>query len=114
MTLEQWFCRALDTGVVYYTAKLSRSNMSALYSLYIVDTDGVLERGWPSEAHPQGGWDYSDKLAKALGFRQSKRAWYCGGCGYNRVHDILYRMAVHFGRDLKSINHLRFEGLDVE
>lgn len=114
MTLEQWFKLACKRGQIYYTARVSRTNMSALYSLYVVDDDARLERAWPNSAHPAGGATYDEKLAKRLGFRLSKRAWHRGGCGYDRVHEILYSMAREFGEPLTSINHIARDGLDVE
>lgn len=114
MTLEQWFQRAVETGVVYYTAKVSRTNMSADYSLFVVGAGGELERAWPDSEQPAaGGADYDEKLAKALGFRLSKRAWHCDGCGYDRVHGLISRMARHFGQDSKAVGRIRSEGLDV-
>ncbi len=112
MILEKWFQQAIKRGVVYYvTEKVARSGMSASFSLYVVDDDGRLERAWPLE-DKGAGWEYSEKLASALGFSVKRRAWHRGGIGYNRVHDILYSMARHFGYDLSSIKGISLEPLN--
>lgn len=116
MTLENWWKQAKRRGVVYYvTERVSRSGMGASYTLYVVDRDGTLERAWPSSPCP-GGHTYDAKLASALGFRLGKnlRAWYRGGCGYDRVHDVLDSIARHF--DGKSFNQtkVRWEGLNID
>jgi hypothetical protein len=93
--------------------------MGGAYSLYVV-WKGQLHKAWPSSPL-EGGHSYDDSLAKALGFqrRKSWRSFYRGGCGYDRVHSIVYDLASHFGpksdkgrvKALKACNAISIEGL---
>jgi hypothetical protein len=107
-TLKDWYRIAKKTRAVYYVAEsLSRTGMGGSYTLYVVHR-GQLMKAWPN-----GETGYDEKLAKRLGFRMTKswRAWYRGGCGYDRVHAVLYAMAREFGENLDAINPIRIESL---
>lgn len=112
--LRDWFEIAKLTGRVYVKCEhTSRTNMGAYYTLFVV-WEGELYRAWPAEYDAEhDSWNYSEKLAKELGFRNNSRyqAWYRGGCGYDRAHDVVYSMARHFGFDLKDIGKIRIESI---
>lgn len=118
--LADWWTIARRTKRVYYVRDFqSRSNMGAAYTLYVV-WRGKLWKAWPSSPLT-GGHAFDESLAKTLGFQRRKawRAFYRGGCGYDRVHDIVYDLASHFGpksdagrvEALKACNAIHIEGL---
>lgn len=114
MTLKDWWKAACTHGTIYYiTEHISRTGMGAAYTLYtIAEHDGkpYLALAWPDDEN-----GYNEKLAKALGFRMRKvgyRAWYRGGCGYDRVRDVIDsigRYAEPDGKDRQ--NRIYVEGL---
>lgn len=109
MHLREWWQQAKKRGEVYVVSEFrSRTNMGQAFSLYVVDDDGKLERAWPNDDNH----DYSEKLARSLGFRNNSKmqAWYRGGCGYDRAHDVVYSIGRHFGDDLKSLPRIEFLG----
>ena len=113
MTLKEWFNAALEHGTVYYVldnAPRDGMGMHAYQLATIVMREGrpCLERAWPMSDTTH---NYDTALAKTLGHRLSKRAWCRSGCGYDRVHDILYSIAREFGYDAKTIGKIRIESL---
>ena len=113
--LSDWFNIALLNKRIYVmTNHVSCTNMGAYYSLFVVH-EGQLWRAWPNQREENGDWSYNEKLGKDLGFRNNKKyqSWYRGGCGYDRAHDIVYSFARHFGYDLKDINKISIESLQI-
>jgi hypothetical protein len=111
-TLHAWWEQAKRRGQVYVvTDRVARSNMSAAYSLYVVNDRGELDRAWPIASSDGEGYGYSLKLAKALGHNLKSGSWVRKGCSYDRAHDILYSMARQFGDTLESANGVRISRL---
>lgn len=105
--MAEWWDGAKKHGRIYSRTDVSRSGMSGTVLLWTILGDPPrLTPAWPDSHDPSGA--RSEACARALGFSYTRRAFRANGCGFNRAHDIAYRIAGLFhamndGSDLRAV-----------
>lgn len=93
MNLKEWYAAAQHVGIVYAINKPNKTNTSAKIMLYtIISVNGGegprLMRAWPNE-----NGQYSESLAKKIGFRLSVNVsephYFVKADGVSRVELVL-------------------------
>ena len=92
--LAAWWDASKRHGTIYARPDRSRSNMSGTVLLWTILDDGyaapkpTLDVCWP--------WQDGDECAARVGFSLKRRAFYRGGCGYDRVNDVVSSLSYLF------------------